>query len=46
MNLYTYKIHLHKEEEGGFTVFVPALSGCIIPMVKMLIMLLLWPRRQ
>jgi predicted RNase H-like HicB family nuclease len=27
--MYTYKIHLHKEEEGGFTVFVPALPGCI-----------------
>jgi len=27
--MYTYKIHLHKEEEGGFTVTVPALPGCI-----------------
>ena len=27
--MYTYKIHLHKEEEGGFTVNVPALPGCI-----------------
>ncbi|MFN5647027.1 MAG: type II toxin-antitoxin system HicB family antitoxin [Sphingobacteriales bacterium] len=27
--MYTYKIHLHKEPEGGFTVSVPALSGCI-----------------
>jgi len=27
--MYTYKIHLHKEEEGGFTVSVPALPGCI-----------------
>lgn len=27
--MYTYKIHLHKEEEGGFTVFVPVLPGCI-----------------
>jgi predicted RNase H-like HicB family nuclease len=27
--MYTYKIHLHKEEEGGFTVIVPALPGCI-----------------
>ncbi|MBK9109540.1 MAG: type II toxin-antitoxin system HicB family antitoxin [Saprospiraceae bacterium] len=27
--MYTYKIHLHKEEEGGYTVIVPALPGCI-----------------
>lgn len=27
--MYTYKIHLHKESEGGFTVIVPALPGCI-----------------
>jgi antitoxin HicB len=27
--MYTYKIHLHKETEGGFTVSVPALLGCI-----------------
>jgi antitoxin HicB len=27
--MYNYKIHLHKEEEGGFTVIVPALPGCI-----------------
>ena len=27
--MYTYKIHLHKEEAGGFTVSVPALPGCI-----------------
>ena len=27
--MYTYKIHLHKEEGGGFTVSVPALPGCI-----------------
>ncbi len=27
--MYTYKIHLHKEEEGGSTVTVPALPGCI-----------------
>jgi predicted RNase H-like HicB family nuclease len=27
--MYTYKIHLHKEEEGGFTVTVPALPGCV-----------------
>jgi antitoxin HicB len=27
--MYTYKIHLHKETEGGFTVSVPTLPGCI-----------------
>jgi antitoxin HicB len=27
--MYTYKIHLHREAEGGFTVTVPALPGCI-----------------
>ena len=27
--MYTYKIHLHKEPEGGYTVLVPALPGCI-----------------
>lgn len=27
--MYTYKIHLHKEPEGGFTVIVSALPGCI-----------------
>jgi predicted RNase H-like HicB family nuclease len=27
--MYTYKIHLHKEAEGGFMVSVPALPGCI-----------------
>lgn len=27
--MYTYKIHLHKEPEGGFMVTVPALPGCI-----------------
>jgi predicted RNase H-like HicB family nuclease len=27
--MYTYKIHLHKESEGGYTVIVPALPGCI-----------------
>lgn len=26
---YTYKIMLHKEPEGGFTVSVPVLPGCI-----------------
>lgn len=25
----TYKVYLHKEEEGGYTVSVPALPGCI-----------------
>ncbi|MFQ3575175.1 MAG: type II toxin-antitoxin system HicB family antitoxin [Cytophagales bacterium] len=27
--MYHYKIHLHKEVEGGFMVTVPALPGCI-----------------
>jgi len=27
--MYTYKIFLHKEPEGGFTVTVPVLPGCI-----------------
>jgi antitoxin HicB len=27
--MHSYKIHLHKEEEGGYTVIVPALPGCI-----------------
>ncbi|MBK9150416.1 MAG: type II toxin-antitoxin system HicB family antitoxin [Saprospiraceae bacterium] len=27
--MYTYKIHLHKESEGGYTVIVPSLPGCI-----------------
>jgi len=27
--MYTYKILLHKESEGGFTVTVPALPGCV-----------------
>ena len=27
--MYTYKILLHKETEGGYTVSVPALPGCI-----------------
>lgn len=26
---YTYKIMLHKEPEGGYSVTVPALPGCI-----------------
>jgi len=25
----TYKLHLFKEKEGGFTVTVPVLPGCI-----------------
>jgi predicted RNase H-like HicB family nuclease len=27
--MYTYKILLHREPEGGFTVTVPILPGCI-----------------
>jgi predicted RNase H-like HicB family nuclease len=27
--MYTFKILLHKEPEGGFTVTVPILPGCI-----------------
>ena len=27
--MHTYKLHLHKENEGGYTVSVPALPGCI-----------------
>ncbi len=27
--MYTYKIHLQKETDGGFTVSVPVLPGCI-----------------
>ncbi|EKB48494.1 type II toxin-antitoxin system HicB family antitoxin [Cecembia lonarensis] len=27
--MLTYKIHLNKEAEGGYTVSVPALPGCI-----------------
>ena len=26
---FTYKIRLQKESEGGYTVIVPALPGCI-----------------
>jgi antitoxin HicB len=26
--MYTYKIMLNKEEEGGYSVAVPALPGC------------------
>lgn len=29
MNTRTYKIHLHPEPEGGFTVTVPVLPGCV-----------------
>jgi predicted RNase H-like HicB family nuclease len=29
MKTYTYTIHLEPTEEGGFTVTVPALPGCI-----------------
>ena len=29
MENLNYKIHLHKEPEGGYTVIVPALQGCI-----------------
>ena len=27
--MHTYKLHLHKEAQGGFTVSVPSLPGCI-----------------
>jgi antitoxin HicB len=27
--MYTFKILLHKEAQGGFTVTVPALPGCV-----------------
>lgn len=27
--MYTYKIHLQKDAEGGFNVTVPALPGCL-----------------
>jgi predicted RNase H-like HicB family nuclease len=29
MSIHTYKIHLHKEPEGAYTVTVPALPGCV-----------------
>lgn len=29
MKILNYKILLKKEPEGGFTVFVPSLPGCI-----------------
>ena len=27
--MFTYKLHLHQEPEGGFTVTVPVLPGCV-----------------
>jgi predicted RNase H-like HicB family nuclease len=27
--MFTYQLHLQPETEGGFTVLVPALPGCI-----------------
>jgi predicted RNase H-like HicB family nuclease len=27
--MYSYKLHICKEKEGGYTVSVPALPGCI-----------------
>lgn len=27
--MHTYKLHLSKEVEGGYTVLVPALPGCV-----------------
>ena len=29
MKKHTYRIHLEPEPEGGFTVTVPALPGCV-----------------
>lgn len=29
MKVPTYKIHLRREPEGGYTVIVPSLPGCI-----------------
>lgn len=29
MNTLNYRIRLEKEEEGGYTVIVPALKGCV-----------------
>jgi antitoxin HicB len=29
MNTLNYRIRLEKEEEGGYTVIVPALAGCV-----------------
>ena len=29
MKTYTYRIHLEPEPEGGFTVTVPTLPGCV-----------------
>ena len=30
MKTLNYRIRLEKEEEGGYTVIVPALTGCVI----------------
>ena len=27
--MYTFKIHLHQEDDSGFTAIVPVLPGCI-----------------
>jgi len=29
MEMLSYKVFLHKEPEGGFTVTVPSLPGCV-----------------
>ena len=29
MKVYNYRTILRKEPEGGYTIFVPTLSGCI-----------------
>lgn len=29
MKVLSYKIHLRKEPEGGYTVIVPSLPGCV-----------------
>lgn len=29
MKTYTYTVHLEPAEEGGYTVYVPALPGCV-----------------
>ncbi|MCG3197652.1 MAG: type II toxin-antitoxin system HicB family antitoxin [Candidatus Omnitrophica bacterium] len=29
MSSYTYTVHLEPDEEGGYTVTVPALPGCV-----------------
>jgi antitoxin HicB len=28
LKMYTYKLHIHPELEGGFSISVPALPGC------------------